>query len=233
MVGSMVSPGCMKGGTSSEVARSSGERPAGHHHGDRRSEVDDLVRFQDLAVGVGDQVDEELAAPAGESRGPGRQRERLGDLLEAVLRNRRRLERADGDLAAGMRRGVITTATVDAGASAVVTLPGAWAIGLVIVLVPVLSTVAVTPSVPPQAARMPTEPVIDSSGSENPRGENAMSSRGSSRSGAARLVRRRARRSGRGLRESLGTTEHLPEAGAHRRPAPCGRTGPIPDRELG
>ena len=66
--------------------------------------------------------------------------------------------------------GVMTTATVDAGASAVVEAPGACAIGLVIVLVPWLMTVATMPSVPPQAATVPAEPVIDRSGSENPKG---------------------------------------------------------------
>ena len=45
--------------------------------------------------------------------------------------------------------GVITTATVELGASAVVLEPGACASGLVIVLLPWLMTVATTPSVPP------------------------------------------------------------------------------------
>src|SRR5690349_7063101 len=131
------------------------------------------------------------------------------------------------------RRGVMTTATVDAGASAVLRAPGACAIGLVIVLLPWLMIVAVMPSVPPQAARVPAVPVIVRSGKENPRGLDARSSRDSSRSGAARWVRRRARRSGRTLRESLGNTEHLPAGGD---PGPLrdeGRAGSIPDRELG
>ena len=50
---------------------------------------------------------------------------------------------------ASRRRGVMTTATVEAGASAVLRDPGC-AIGLVIVLLPWLMTVAVMPSVPPQ-----------------------------------------------------------------------------------
>ena len=108
----------------------------------------------------------------------------------------------------------MTTATVDAGASAVVTLPGACAIGLVIVLVPWLMTVAMMPSVPPQAARVPAEPVIDRSGSENPSGLSRHQVArlqplrgGQTRSGVERVAR------GRSLRESLRQ---------HRTP-PCGR----------
>src|SRR5205814_2369289 len=103
-------------------------------------------------------------------------------------------------------------ATVETGASAVVVEPGACAIGLVIVLVPMLRIVAVTDRVPPQAAVGPAVPLIVRSGSEKPRVENASRARGSRRSRSARLVRRRARRSGRTCRDSLGNTEHLPAA---------------------
>src|SRR5262249_29572090 len=130
--------------------------------------------------------------------------------------------------------GVMTTATVDAGESAVVGDPGACAIGLVIVLLPWLTMVARTPSLPPQAARLPAEPVMVRSGSENPNGLKAISSRDSSRSGAARVVRRRARRDGRIFRESLGSTEHLHADGIDGGSAmDDGRAGPGPDRELG
>ena len=133
-----------------------------------------------------------------------------------------------------LRWGVIRTATVDGGASAVETSPGACAIGLVIVLAPMLSTVAVTPSVPPHAARGPAVPLgIVRSGSENPSDEIVSRSRDSSRSRLSRLVRRRTRRSGRTDRESLGNTEHLPAADDPGRPSRKRRLRPIPDRELG
>ena len=61
-----------------------------------------------------------------------------------------------------------------------------------------------------------------------------MRSRDSSRSGAARSVRRRARRRGRILRESLDNTEHLPAAeGVHGLAAMRRRAGRSLDRELG
>ncbi len=115
--------------------------------------------------------------------------------------------------------GVMTTATVDAGASAVVEAPGACAIGLVIVLVPVLMTVATCPASRPRRRRVPTEPLIDRSGREKPRAEAAMSSRDSSRSGAARRGPASSASPRAHTSRIAGNTEHLPAAEGDGGPA--------------
>ncbi len=65
-------------------------------------------------------------------------------------------------------------------------------------------------------------------GSENPSEENAINSRASSRSRAARSVRRRLRRSWRTCRDSLGNTEHLPVAEGPRPFLTSGKADVIP-----
>ena len=97
MVGWIVSPGCMVGGTFNAVARSSGRAWPATWTGIGGLTLLRAVGLQHRAGGVDDQVDEERARRPRESLGAGRERERLGDLLEAVLRDRRGLERADRD----------------------------------------------------------------------------------------------------------------------------------------
>ena len=84
--------------------------------------------------------------------------------------------------------------------------------GSMIVLAPVFWRTAETWYVLPQAATDPAEPVTRKSGSEYPSEEYDSNCRPSSRSRAARSVRRRARRLSRARRVSQGNTEHLPAA---------------------